>query len=134
LQIVPLIQVRLTTFDDAVGMAGFFFRDEVSVNPADLVAKGLNEAQSLDSASRSLALLQNLEEITPETAEGPMRELVEELGYSAGQVFGILRIAVTGQRVSPPLFESMEILGREKVIERLESAVRALRLLVQQQE
>ena len=48
-----------------------------------------------------------------------MRALVEELGLSAGQVFGILRVAVTGQKVSPPLFESMEIIGREKVLARI---------------
>ena len=47
-------------------------------------------------------------------------------GLNAGQVFGILRVAVTGQKVSPPLFESMEIIGREKVLERLKKAVEML--------
>ena len=45
-----------------------------------------------------------------------MRLLAEELGLSAGQLFGILRVAVTGQKVSPPLFESMAIIGKEKVL------------------
>jgi glutamyl-tRNA synthetase len=54
---------------------------------------------------------------------------VEELGYSANQVFGILRAAVTGQTVSPPLFESMEIVGKTKVLERLEKAIRILESL-----
>jgi glutamyl-tRNA synthetase len=61
--------------------------------------------------------------MTPEAAEPPMRALVEELGLSAGQVFGILRTAVTGQKVSPPLFESMEIIGKEAVIHRLKDAI-----------
>ena len=52
-----------------------------------------------------------------------MRAYVEQSGFSAGQVFGILRVAVTGQKVSPPLFESMEIIGREKCLERLKQAV-----------
>jgi len=51
---------------------------------------------------------------------------VEGSGLNAGQVFGILRVAVTGQKVSPPLFESMEIIGREKVLERLKKAVEML--------
>ncbi len=51
-----------------------------------------------------------------------MRLLAEELGLKAGQLFGILRVAVTGQTVSPPLFESMEIIGKEKVMRRLRSA------------
>ena len=51
-----------------------------------------------------------------------MRLLAEELGLQAGQLFGILRVAVTGQKVSPPLFESMEIIGKEKVVERVRRA------------
>ena len=51
-----------------------------------------------------------------------MRAYVEASGLNANQVFGILRVAVTGQKVSPPLFESMEIIGREKVLQRLQNA------------
>ena len=51
-----------------------------------------------------------------------MRKLVESSGLSADQVFGILRVAVTGQTVSPPLFESMEIVGKEKVLERVKGS------------
>jgi glutamyl-tRNA synthetase len=45
---------------------------------------------------------------------------------NAGQVFGILRVAVTGQKVSPPLFESMEIIGREKCLQRIKNAIEIL--------
>jgi glutamyl-tRNA synthetase len=45
------------------------------------------------------------------------------MGLSAGQVFGILRVAVTGQKVSPPLFESMEVIGKEKVLARIDHAI-----------
>ena len=55
-----------------------------------------------------------------------MRALVEQLGLSPNQVFGILRVAVTGQTVSPPLFESMEIVGKEKVLERVKKAIEIL--------
>jgi len=55
-----------------------------------------------------------------------LRNFVENLDLSAGQVFGILRIAVTGQKVSPPLFESMEIIGKAASIERLRLAFDAL--------
>ena len=55
-----------------------------------------------------------------------MRAYVEGSGWSASQVFGIVRVAVTGQKVSPPLFESMEIIGREKVLERLQKAIEVL--------
>jgi glutamyl-tRNA synthetase len=65
-----------------------------------------------------------------ETAEPPMRSLVEEMGLSSGQVFGILRVAVTGQKVSPPLFESMAVIGKEKVLERLQRAAELLASVV----
>ena len=55
-----------------------------------------------------------------------MREFVEKSGLSPDQVFGILRVAVTGQKVSPPLFESMEIIGKEKVLQRVQKAIELL--------
>ena len=55
-----------------------------------------------------------------------MRAYVEESGFTAGQVFGILRVAITGQKVSPPLFESMEILGHELVMARIKNAIYVL--------
>jgi glutamyl-tRNA synthetase len=57
-----------------------------------------------------------------------MRAYVESSGLSASQVFGILRVAVTGQKVSPPLFESMEIIGREKVLQRIRAAIELLQI------
>jgi glutamyl-tRNA synthetase len=54
--------------------------------------------------------------------EPPMRALTEELGLKTGQLFGIVRIAVTGREVAPPLFGTMAVLGCEKVMERLRAA------------
>ncbi len=70
-----------------------------------------------------------LEDVNHETAEPALRSLVEELGLSAGQVFGLLRAAVTGQTVSPPLFESMAIIGRKKVLERVAAAEKVLEMM-----
>jgi glutamyl-tRNA synthetase len=56
-----------------------------------------------------------------------MRALVEELGLKPAQVFGVLRVAVTGRKVSPPLFESMEIIGKDIVLERIKTAAKMLR-------
>ncbi|MEJ2413626.1 MAG: hypothetical protein P8Y34_11650 [Anaerolineales bacterium] len=55
-----------------------------------------------------------------------MRELAKQLELKAGQVFGLLREALTGQQVSPPIFDIIPILGRETVLERLENARQAL--------
>jgi glutamyl-tRNA synthetase len=125
-QIAPLIRERLVTLDEAPQWAEFFFEDEVRPDPAQLTPKNLTSAQATEVARRCLDILQGLPDVNLETAEPPLRALVEVLGLSAGQVFGLLRVAVTGQTVSPPLFESMAIIGREKVIERVAAAVKIL--------
>jgi glutamyl-tRNA synthetase len=126
LRIVPLIRERMVTLDDCLPFAAWFFREAVDPSPDDLVAKGLTPAQSAEAARRAYEILEGLPAIDLDTAEPPLRELVEQLGLKAGQVFGILRVAVTGQTVSPPLFESMEIVGKEKVLERVGAAIEIL--------
>jgi glutamyl-tRNA synthetase len=122
----PLLKERLATLDDAVNMAGFFFKETVIPTVEDLIQKGLTREQTLAIAKETLLVLESQSSIALDVVEPPMRELVEKLGFSIGQVFGILRVAVTGQRVSPPLFESMEIIGREKVLARVRQAIKLL--------
>jgi glutamyl-tRNA synthetase len=127
LKIIPIIRERLVTLDDCLPFAAWFFRETVEPNPTDLVAKNLTAARSVEVAQKAYEILEALPEITPATAEPPLRLLVEKLGLSPNQVFGILRVAVTGQTVSPPLFESMEIVGKEKVLERVRGAIEILK-------
>ena len=124
--IIPLIRERLVTLDDCLDFGGFFFKENVEPDPEELIAKGLNAKQSADVARKAYTILESLPEITHATAEEPMRNLVEELELKPNQVFGILRVAVTGQKVSPPLFESMEVIGREKVLQRVHNAISLL--------
>lgn len=122
LKIIPLIRERLTTLDDCVAFGGFFFKDEISPAPEDLIAKGLDAKQSAEIARKAYEILSALPIIAHAAAEPPMRSYVEASGYSANQVFGVLRVAITGQKVSPPLFESMEVIGREKCLQRIKNA------------
>jgi glutamyl-tRNA synthetase len=126
LKVTPLIRERLVTLDDCLPFAAWFFQETVAPKPEELVAKGLTAAQSSDVARKAYGILAGLETITPATAEPPLRALVEQLGLKANQVFGILRVAVTGQAVSPPLFESMEIVGKGKVLGRVKQAIEML--------
>lgn len=126
LKVTPLIRERLVTLDDCLMFASFFFKETVEPNPADLIAKGLDAQQSAEIARKSYEILAALPYLSHETTEPPMRDYVEKSGFSASQVFGILRVVVTGQKVSPPLFESMEIIGKEKVLERLQKAIEIL--------
>jgi len=126
LKIAPIIRERMVTLDDSVEMAGFFFREKVEPIPDELIAKGLSKEESRKIAISSLEILKKLNDFSAATTEPPMREFVEKSRLTAGQVFGILRVAITGQKISPPLFESMEIVGKEVCIQRLEEAIRLL--------
>jgi len=129
LNIIPIIRERLTTLDDVLPVAGFFFQEDVYPQPEQLIGADMTAGQSADAASKAYQLLQPLQEINLETAEAPLRLLAEELGIKAGQLFGILRVAVTGQSISPPLFESMAIIGKEKVMRRIQHAITVLESL-----
>ena len=129
LKITPLIRERLVTLEDCLAFASFFFKETVEPNPEELIAKGLDAQQSAEVARKSYEILASVPDISHQTAEPPMREYVEKSGLSANQVFGVLRVAVTGQKVSPPLFESMEVIGKVKVLERLQRAIQILERL-----
>lgn len=126
LKVTPLIRERLVTLDDCLAFARFFFEESVVPNSEDLIAKGLDAKQSAVIAHRTYEILSGLPDLTHAVAEPPMRAYIETNGLNAGQVFGILRVAVTGQKVSPPLFESMEVIGRETVLKRLKAAIEML--------
>ena len=125
-KVTPLIRERLVTLDDCLTFASFFFQKNVVPNPDDLIAKGLDAKQSALIARKAYDVFSSLPELNHATGEPPMRAYVEESGFSAGQVFGVIRAAVTGQKVSPPLFESMEVVGKEKVLERLKNSAEIL--------
>jgi len=129
LKITPLIRERLVTLDDCLAFASFFFKEGVEPNPEELIAKGLDAKQSADIARKTYEILAALPELSHQTAEPPMRAYVESSGLNINQVFGILRVAVTGQKVSPPLFESMEIIGKAKCLARVQNAIELLEKL-----
>ena len=104
----------------------FFFKNEISYPAEDFIAKGLEKVQCHQLLTETLQILTDLGGIQKELAEEPLRNLVEKSGFSAGQVFGILRVAVTGQKVSPPLFESMQVIGKDVVLNRIQQAIKLL--------
>jgi glutamyl-tRNA synthetase len=128
-RVAPLLQERIRTLDEAVEMAGFFFRDGFEPDPTALAITGRPPAESAELLERARAAAASVSPWQAEEIESPLRALAEASGLSAGQLFGPIRLAITGQAVSPPLFETMEIVGRERCLERLQLAVNALRRL-----
>ena len=115
---MPLVAERMNKLTEAAPMLGFLFVDEASFARVD----------ELDDAGRDVVraaheALSALESWSTAEIETALREtLVERLGLKPRVAFGPVRIAVTGRKVSPPLFESMELLGRDRSLSRLESA------------
>ena len=118
-----LIHERVGTLGEGADMLAFLFLDEVVYDEADVAKQlGGDGAGVVDAAHEALAAL---EEWTTAAIEEALRtRLVEQLGLKPRLAFGPVRVAVTGRRVSPPLFESMELLGREESLRRLATAPR----------
>jgi glutamyl-tRNA synthetase len=125
--VAAVLQVRIVTLEDAIAMGGFFFRETVSPDPKELTGKGLTPAQSADALRAAREILAATPAFDPAAAEEALRTLAEKLGCKPGVLFGILRAAITGQSVSPPLFASMEIIGRETFLARMDAAEEILR-------
>jgi len=120
--IIPLVQERLKRLDEVVEWTAFLFQ-EIEAPPVEkLVGKKMTSEKSLMALRRARDLLAEIEPFKPEAMEMPMRALAEELGLKAGQLFGIIRWAATGQKVAPPLFGSLAVLGRERTLARLDRA------------
>ena len=121
-QLVPLVRERLKRLTDAVEWCDVFYKDSPPPPASALIGKKMDAASSLAALQRVTVLLQGLPEWTESAMEPPMRALTEELGLKTGQLFGIVRTAVTGKEVAPPLFGTMVVLGREKVMQRMRAA------------
>ena len=115
----PLIAERLVTLDEALGKMGFLFTADadLAVNPDATAKLAPNAGEVLGSAQAALAGLG--EWATPAIEAALRSSLVEGLGLKPKFAFAPVRVAITGEQVSPPLFESMEILGRPSSLARL---------------
>jgi glutamyl-tRNA synthetase len=116
----PLVNERMQVLSEAEGMLGFLFADEeeFAVDPDD-AAKVLT-ADAVPALAASVSALGSLPDWDRVAIEQALRvALVEGLGLKPKHAFGPVRVAATGRRVSPPLFESLELLGRERSLRRL---------------
>ena len=117
--IAPHIQERMALLEEAAGLVGFLLTDDVDVDPGALAGLDETSYSALSAAREALAGVDPWEAATIESA---LRSaLVDGLGLKPKVAFTPVRVAVTGRRVSPPLFESIEVLGRERTLARLDA-------------
>jgi glutamyl-tRNA synthetase len=126
LEVASVLQVRLKTLAEAPDIAGFFFQEEVDPEPESLIGKMMTLDESLVMAKAVYKLVESLPDFKEASANQPLRDLASELGLKAGHIFTFLRNTLTAQRVSPPIFETMTIIGREKVLARIRNSIKLL--------
>lgn len=126
-RIMPLVQERARTLAEVPELVRFFFIDESGYDTAELVGKGMTPEMAIKALESSLIILRSLDVFDTESMETRLRPLAVELGLKAGQLFGTLRTATTGRTAAPPLFQTMEVLGKDKCISRIEIALDKLK-------
>jgi glutamyl-tRNA synthetase len=121
----PLIQERITVLGEAKDMLGFLFTDSSKITIDEDARKGLPE-NAKQIVAAATAAISDLDVFTTDALHDLLNKvLVEDMGEKPKNAFGPLRTAITGRRVSPPLFESMEILGKAETLARLELFARS---------
>ena len=123
LRIVPLIRERIKLLSEAAEMITYFFLEEVDYDPADLAQRGMDQESTVAALRLARDELTAVEAFEHQQLEDTLRAAGTALGLAARQFFGTLRVAVTGRTATPPLFETMEVVGRERVLSRLGTAV-----------
>jgi glutamyl-tRNA synthetase len=118
---MPLVHERMNRLTEAPAMLGFLFTEKVEYDEADVAKLLDDEGRRVVAAAHDG--LSGLDTWTTEAIDDALRTtLVEGLGLKPRNAFGPVRVAVTGRRISPPLFESLELLGREVTLARLATA------------
>ena len=134
LALIPLIQERIPLLSSAITLTDFFFTDGAAWDGATLTPKRWDVATTLaaleaarpriaDAIGEGDALLLHADD----PLEGTLRALAEAHGWKSGDLFMALRVATTGRTATPPLFDSMRLLGRAAVLARFDAAIARLR-------
>jgi glutamyl-tRNA synthetase len=126
LRITPLIRERIKLLRDVLTAADFFFVDQLPpYDPAELIPQKGDAAMALKVLVRAREVLANVE-FKHDPLDQALRAAAQELGVKAGQMFQPIRVAVCGRKNAPPLFETLEVLGRKTTLTRIDQAARKI--------
>jgi len=127
LRVTPLIRERIKLLRDVLTAADFFFVDHLPpYDPAELIPQKGDMAMALKVLTRAREVLANVE-FKHDPLDQALRAAAQELGVKAGQMFQPIRVAVCGRKNAPPLFETLEVLGKDTALARIEQAIGKIR-------
>jgi nondiscriminating glutamyl-tRNA synthetase len=126
--LLPIIQERLPTLSAVGELTGYLFVDELEVDPALIVPKRWDAATTAAALREARHVIADVGRVAWEAdeIEPPLRRLVEERGWKAGDLFMAIRVSITGKTATPPLFDTMVALGYERTLARLDRAIEKL--------
>ncbi len=126
-QVTPLIRERIKLLTDVATAADFFFQDALAPYLAEeLIPQKGDKAMALKVLQHALEVLSAVD-FTHAALENTLRAAAQQLGIKTGQMFLPIRVAVCGRKTAPPLFETLEVLGRETCLQRIRQAIEKLR-------
>jgi glutamyl-tRNA synthetase len=127
-RVLPLVHERVKTLSEvaASDLTGFFFAHDITYDTALLIDKKLDRGKTLEILNAARLELSALDTFDTAALESLLRPLADELGIKAGQLFSTLRTAVTGLSATPPLFQTMEVLGQATCLKRIDQAIAKL--------
>ena len=124
---IPLAKERLKYLSDIPEVIGFLFKAPESYNIEELIPKKLDKERTLELLNIHLGMIPQFIELSEETIEPVLRAKCDELGVKLGDFLMILRVAVTGTKISPPIVGSIKLLGAEETENRIKKAINILK-------
>ncbi len=121
-KISPVLKERMITLDDSVKLCGFLFKENVGHEVDSLLIRDVSMEKSKEISSEVVEVIQSIDEWELELIEKKIKTYMEKEGLAPKQLYSYLREAISGQRVTPPLFDCMVALGKERTIHRLEES------------
>jgi glutamyl-tRNA synthetase len=128
-QIIPLVKERIDKSEDFIELADFFFRGQVGVSEDQYLVGGQDAAKSVEIYESVMDRLESLDEFKSEPINLALKDAITEFGLKGKDIFMPLRMMVSGKKASPPLFETMAVLGKERCRTRMRSAIDQLKKL-----
>ncbi len=126
--LLPIVRERLPTLAAIVDLTGYLWVDTLDIDPEAIVPRRWDADTALAGLTAARELLAAHDAVTWEAdeLEPPLRGLVESLGWKAGDLFMAIRVATTGKTATPPLFDTLVALGRDRTLARLDAAIASL--------
>ena len=127
---MPLVRERLKSIPESAETLDYFLKEEIPTPAKELlIPRKMDQVQTLQALEGALEALREVgSEFKEADLETALRGAAQKLGFEDGQVFMPIRVAVSGRTATPGIFETLRVLGKERVLKRVEKAVEALKV------